>query len=93
MSNTETPPTVGDALKALIRTVVPAIVGYLLALLAQLGLGLPPGTSQLLDLILTAVFTAAYYALIRWLQTRWPWIGWLLGYPTAPTYEPRHAAD
>lgn len=87
----ETHETVGDALKALVRTIVPLIVGYLLGLLALAGIGLPPGSSQLLELILTTVFTAAYYALVRWLSTRWEWVGWLLGYPTNPTYEPRHA--
>lgn len=93
MSQTQTSATVGDALIALVRTVVPAIVGYLLALLAQAGFGLPPGAAPLADLILTAVFTAAYYALIRWLQAKWSWVGWLLGYPTSPSYDPRHAAD
>lgn len=82
--------TVGDALKALVRTIVPLIVGYLLGLAALAGVGLPAGTSQLLELILTAVFTAGYYALVRWLSSRWAWFGWLLGYPTNPTYEPRH---
>ena len=73
------------------RTVVPAIVGYLLAPSRRRLRAAPGGTAA--DLILTAVFTAAYYALIRWLQARWPWVGWLLGYPTSPSYEPRHAAD
>lgn len=88
----ETPATVRDALVALVRTVVPVVVGYLLSLAAQAGLQVDPSTSELLSLILTTVFTAAYYALIRALSARWSWVGWLLGYPTDPTYEPRHGS-
>ena len=87
MTRSPTPATVGDALIALLRTVVPTVVGYILALLAQSGLGLPAGTSAILDLLLTAVFTGAYYALVRWLSTKWAWVGWFLGWPVNPTYE------
>lgn len=86
MTTNPTPATVGDALIALLRTVVPTVVGYILALLAQSGLGLPAGTSAILDLLLTAVFTGTYYALVRWLSTKWSWVGWFLGWPTNPTY-------
>lgn len=89
---TSTPETVRDALVALVRTVVPLIVGYLLSLAAQAGLQIDPAASELLTLILTTIFTAAYYTLVRWLSTRWAWFGWLLGYPTNPTYEPRHGS-
>ncbi|UOR02050.1 hypothetical protein MUN77_01580 [Leucobacter allii] len=89
----QTPGTVRDALVALVRTVVPVIVGSLLSLAAQAGLHIDASTSELLTLILVAVCTAAYYALIRALSTRWAWVGWFLGYPTDPTYEPRHSAD
>lgn len=82
--------TVGDVLKSLIRTVVPALVGLLLALLAQWGLHLDPATTESVTLLLATVFTAAYYAAVRALSARWSWFGWLLGYPTNPTYEPRH---
>ncbi len=83
--------TVGDVLKSLIRTVVPAVVGLLLFLLAQWGMSLDPATAESITLLLATVFTAAYYTGVRALSVRWPWFGWLLGYPTNPTYEPRHA--
>lgn len=83
--------TVGDLMKSLIRTAVPALVGLLLALLARAGLHLEPATAESITLLLATLFTAAYYAVIRALSVRWSWVGWLLGYPTNPTYEPRHA--
>jgi len=81
----EQKPTLGDALIALVRTVVPLIVGWLLAHLA-----LPAEVAPQIELILTTVFTALYYVAVRFLSARWSWVGWLLGYPTDPTYTPRH---
>ncbi|KKI16364.1 MULTISPECIES: hypothetical protein [unclassified Leucobacter] len=85
---TNPPETVRDVLVALVRTVVPTAVGYLLSLIALAGLNLTEQTANLLTLLLTTVLTAVYYAAVRWLSTRWAWFGWLLGYPTNPTYTP-----
>lgn len=79
--------TIGDALIALLRTVVPMIVGWVLARLA-----LPAEVAPQVELILTAAITAGYYALVRLLAARWSGVGWLLGYPVDPHYEPRHSA-
>lgn len=79
--------TIGDALIALVRTVVPMIVGWVLARLA-----LPAEVAPQLELILTALLTALYYSTVRALSAKWPRFGWLLGYPVDPHYEPRHAA-
>lgn len=84
MSNT----TVGDAMIALVRTIVPLAVGWLIAFLA-----LPEGVAPQLELIATAAATAAYYAGVRALSEKWSWFGWLLGYPVDPTYVPRHGSD
>lgn len=81
------PKSIGDALIALLRTVVPMIVGWVLARLA-----LPAEVGPQLELILTALLTALYYSLVRLLSVRWSWFGWFLGYPTDPHYEPRHGA-
>jgi len=80
--------TVGDALVALVRTVVPLTAGHLLALAAQAGMTVDPSTAELVTFILTAAFTAIYYTGVRLLSVRWAWFGWLLGYPTNPTYIP-----
>lgn len=79
--------SIGDALIALLRTVVPMVVGWVLARLA-----LPPDVGAQVELLMTAVITAGYYALIRALSARWRGFGWLLGYPSDPHYEPRHSA-
>lgn len=84
--------TTGDLLKSVIRTVVPALVGLVTSWLARSGLHLEASTADSLTLLLVAVFTAGYYALVRWLTQRWAWMGWFLGYPANPTYRPRHAA-
>lgn len=83
--------TVGDVLKSLVRTVVPAVVGLVLSWFATADLQFDAEVTESLTLLFAAVFTALYYALVRWLSERWPGVGWLLGYPTNPTYEPRHA--
>lgn len=87
--NTDAPSTVGEAMIAIVRTVVPLIVGYVLSLAVMAGLHVPEEVVGLVELVLVTVLTAAYYALIRWLSERWAWVGWMLGYPTNPHYEPR----
>ena len=72
-------------LPSLIRTVVPMVVGWVIAQLAVHGFNLPPGT---VEQVVTWLITAAYYGLIRLLETRFkPIWGWLLGLPKAPTYQ------
>ena len=83
---TEKQKTVSDVLIAGLRTLVPVIVGYILAWFAQIGLGVTPGTSASLELLLTAVLSTGYHALVTVLQKRYKWVGWLLGYPLTPTY-------
>lgn len=63
-------------LPSIIRTIVPVIVGVLLGWAARIGLTLPEGP---LTELVTVVFTAAYYALGRWIESRWPAVGrwWL----------------
>lgn len=78
--------TVGALLIALVRTVVPVVVGAAIATLASWGLVLPEETAVLLHALLVAVFTAAYYTLVRLLSAKWAWFGWLLGYPADPAY-------
>ena len=76
--------TIGDALIALVRTIVPLAVGWLIAFLA-----LPESVAPQVELIATASATAAYYALIRLASAKWQWLEWFLGYPVAPEYSPR----
>ena len=80
------------ALIGLIRTGTGAAVGALVTWLVTLGVTLPEETAGQLTLGLFALATAGYTALVNWAAARWPAVGWLLGYPSAPTYEPRHSS-
>ena len=71
---------------SLIRTWVPIGVGWLLGLLAGWGIGLDADSSVALSTGVTALVTALYYLLARWLERRWPQLGWLLGAPSQPIY-------
>lgn len=76
-----------DKTPALVRTIVPMIVGAVAAWLLQvLGWELPlePATEAA-----TAILAAAYYAGVRWLEERFPEAGLLLGSRRAPEYPPR----
>lgn len=77
-----------DYLLSLIRTAVPAGVGAVLTYLAtRWGIGLDEQTSAQVAAAATAVVTAVYYALVRALETRWPWFGKLLGSSKKPAYQ------
>jgi len=71
-----------DLFCSAVRTLVPAAIAL------GIGWGLIPesmsGTATgLLDF---AIFSG-YYLIVRSLEPRWPWLGWLLGKPTQPTYQ------
>ena len=69
---------------SLIRTVVPVIVGVLVAAFAKVGLQL---TDDTFTGVITTAVTALYYAGARWLEVKVaPWWGWLSGKAGAPQY-------
>lgn len=86
-----------DRLTSLLRTVVPVWWGSLLALLvdkqllpADAALDAAPLALQLVDLVVAPVVIGAYYAAVRWLESR-PWMPrWivqlLLGSAKQPAY-------
>lgn len=87
-------------LTSILRTVVPALWGSLIAWLVGVLPLLAPLEAQLLGLaevilpVLTAVIIATWYAFWRWLEPRLP--DWLtravLGSAKTPTYQGKHAA-
>lgn len=81
-----------DYLLSLIRTAVPAGVGIALGWLTARGLTLDEASSAALTAAATGIATAVYYAVVRAAETRWPWLGVLLGAPRAPVYQPRSEA-
>jgi len=77
--------TVRDYLASLIRTAVPILMGVVITWLAKkLGMDIPaePATTAV-----TALVSAAYYALVRAAEAKWSWVGWLLGWAAKPSYE------
>jgi hypothetical protein len=72
---------------AIIRTLVPTVVGTCIAWLAAHGLDL--GSNQeLFTTALIAACTTGYYALVTFLERKvHPAFGWLLGAAKAPTYD------
>lgn len=76
--------TVYDTLASLWRTVVPLIVGTLVAALAHAGIGIDSAAATAW---LTGAFAAGYYALFRLLEAHVsPRFGWLLGLARPPQY-------
>lgn len=70
---------------SVIRTIVPVVVGGLLAALAEAGLDLPEGLAT--EVVTTVVITL-YYAVVRLLEEHVaPAWGWLLGYARPPKYD------
>ncbi|GAA2084401.1 hypothetical protein GCM10009759_03400 [Kitasatospora saccharophila] len=69
---------------SLLRTGVPALVGWLVAVAARYGLNIDPGA---LDGVLAPTVGFGYYAVFRLAEhlvsPRW---GWLLGYAKPPAY-------
>ena len=69
-----------------IRTWVPIVVGALISFLVTLGLEINPETQTALIIALTGLIQAVYYALVRALAEKWPWVGSFLGVNKAPEY-------
>jgi hypothetical protein len=65
-----------------IRTVVPIIIGFLLAHFALLHL-VPSATAQA---AVSGALATVWYLIARAIEQKWPSAGVLLGYPAAPTY-------
>lgn len=80
-----------DTIISYIRTYTPALAGIIIGALISWGLPVDPAAAVPLTAVLSGVFIAVYYALVRWLEHRYPWAGWLLGSPKQPSYPHVHA--
>ncbi len=79
--------TLNDYLASRIRTVVPVIVGSVLAVLVKR----IPALAEVLkegevSAWLVPLSIAVYYNVVRWLEKRYPQAGWLLGLAKQPEY-------
>lgn len=77
---------------AIIRTVVPIIVGWVIAQLARVGLDMPAEVVAETTTNITLLAASLYYIGVAWLERKWAWFGWLLGVARNPVYEPKHTA-
>ena len=64
-----------NAIKNIIRTFVPAVVGILVAWGTKAWANLSTGQFALL----APIASTAYYSIIRFAEERWPSLSWLLG--------------
>lgn len=71
-------PKIHDLATAIIRTVVPFVVSWLVVVF-----GVDPASSEA---FLTMLFGAGYYTVVRIIAEWVPQAGWLLGVNKAPTY-------
>lgn len=69
---------------AFIRTYVPLLVSALVGWLASIGLNVSDDAQTALAVGIGGVAAAVYYALIRWAEKHWPWVGALLGSTKTP---------
>lgn len=68
----------------ILRTVVPIVVGAIVAALAKAGI---TGLDEVATELVTTVCTVLYWAAFRLLETKvGPAWGWLLGYAQVPSY-------
>lgn len=75
-----------DFITSLIRTYVPIIVGSIIAWLSARGIAIDANAIAGLAAFLSAVFSGAYYLLIRILEKKYPQVGILLGSTRKPEY-------
>lgn len=75
--------TLKDYVASLVRTVVPLLIGMVLAKVSIDQFGVDSDT---LKTVVTTVAIGGYYAGVRALEARWPKLGVLLGWAVTPTY-------
>lgn len=79
-------PTAADLWPSFVRTVVPFIVSWIVSILLLINVTLTDAQRDSLSGLITLVLGALYYIAARWLEQRFPQLGWLLGSKKQPTY-------
>lgn len=72
-----------DHIIAIIRTVVPMIVGAIVTYLASVNIEIDAAA---LEAVLFPIVSGVYYIVARLLAEAVPALGWLLGHPAKPEY-------
>lgn len=73
---------------AVIRTVIPIIIGWVVGLLAAINIPVDPEIQAGLILSVSTLTASLYYVAVAWLERKWAWFGWLLGVARNPIYAP-----
>jgi hypothetical protein len=76
-----------ELFSSVVRTIVPSIVGFVMSWLATTEIVVDDSLSGNLSAALTVGFSALYYIVVRFLETKFSskW-GWLLGLASSPNY-------
>lgn len=85
-ADTPIPATLNEYVTSIIRTAVPYLVGLASSIAVTHKLALPAGTLELLTALLTFLFGTGWYIVWRWLETKFPQLGWFLGKASQPIY-------
>lgn len=75
-----------DLVTSFVRTVVPYVVGAVVAWLTQKGVHVSDSSVATTTAVITFLVGTGYYTLVRTLEHRWPKLGYFLGVPAKPTY-------
>lgn len=73
-----------DLVLSLRRTLVPVIVGFLLAQATRAGFDIP---AEQLTGVIEALMTGLYYTVVRFIELKYPAAGIMLGAMKSPTYK------
>lgn len=73
-----------DLIPSLIRTWMPIVVGFIVSFLTMLGVNVTDDQKATLMVLLASIVSAVYYTVVRFLESKFPQLSWLLGYPTQP---------
>lgn len=75
-----------DIVTSAVRTVVPYVIGAVVAWLGNKGLHVNSAQVASATAIVTFGVGSVYYVLVRFLESKVPKLGFLLGVPSKPTY-------
>ena len=76
-----------DLQTSVIRTATPYLVGLIVTLFGFAGVSLPEDLKTSLVPLIAFIVSTIYYMVVRFLESKYPKLGWLLGTPIEPTYK------
>jgi hypothetical protein len=71
---------------AVIRSLVPIVVGWVIGLLAAISIRVDPEIQAGLIMSVSTLAASLYYVAVAWLERKYAWFGWLLGVARKPVY-------